>query len=136
MKPQPLKTPQSAQPKKQKKILVIDDDREMTFLMKEILSKENYEVCAAHTDVEAMGHSKEIGFDLILLDIYMPFLSGFQLCDLFKRQRQHKNIPVIMVTGLSGTDTMEKAYQAGADSYLKKPFRAEELLAMVRKILA
>lgn len=118
-----------------KKILVIDDDVEMTLFMKEVLKGDRYEVALAHTGPEAVEKSVREIFDLVLLDIRMPFFSGFWFCDALKQRPQTKNIPVIVVSGLPVKESMDKAYQVGASAYLKKPFRAEELLSLVNKVL-
>ena len=118
------------------RILVIDDDEEMTLLMKDVLQVQSYEVEIAHNGLEAVQKSKQERFDLILLDIRMPFFSGFWFCDAFKMMPSTKNIPVIMVTALREAENMEKAYQVGASAYLIKPFRSEQLLDMVEKILS
>jgi CheY-like chemotaxis protein len=119
-----------------KKILVVDDDVEMTMMVQEILSQKDYEVFLAHNGLAAIEKSNHEMPDLILLDIRMPILSGFWFCDAFKKRPKSKNIPVVIVSSLSAEEDIQKAYQMGASAYLKKPFRPEELITVVEKTIA
>lgn len=119
-----------------KKILVVDDDMEMTSLMKEILETRHYDVVVANEGGEAIRRSQEEVFDLVLLDLSMPFFSGFWFCDAFKQKMESQNTPVIIVTGLAGRENMEKAYRVGAAAYFRKPFRSEQLLEIIEKVLS
>ncbi len=119
-----------------KRILIVDDDKEMTLLMQAILKKHHYEVYLAHDGLKAIKKSNEHSIDLILMDIRMPFFSGFWFCDAFKQRPGTKNIPILIVSSLSDEATIKKAYQMGASGYLKKPFEAEELLTAVKKVLS
>lgn len=118
-----------------KKILIVDDDVEMTGIMSDILKQDNYEIVLAHDGVQAIEKSKNEKIDLILLDIRMPFFSGFWFCDAFKQRPETKDIPVVIVSGLLDDQNVRKAYDAGASGHLKKPFQAEELSAIVRQTL-
>lgn len=117
-----------------KRILIVDDDVEMAQLMKEILSCEGYEITMAHDGIQAIEKSKHEKIDLILLDIRMPFFSGFWFCDAFKQRPETKNVPVIMVSALLDEEQQRKAYDAGASAHLKKPFLPQELAALVKKV--
>ena len=119
-----------------KKILIIDDDIEMAEIMGEMLKKRNHEVILAHDGLRAIEKSNQEKIDLILLDIRMPFFSGFWFCDAFKQRPQTKNIPVVVVSALTEREDIEKAYSVGASAYLKKPFQAKELLEVVDKLIA
>lgn len=118
-----------------KKILIVDDDIEITQIMSDILIRDQYEVVLAHDGVQAIEKSKNEKVDLILLDIRMPFFSGFWFCDAFKQRAETKDIPVVIVSGLLDDQNVRKAYDAGASGHLKKPFQAEELSALVKKVL-
>lgn len=119
-----------------KKILIIDDDVEMATMMGEILSTRNYEIVLAHDGIRAIEKSNKEKVDLILLDIRMPFFSGFWFCDAFKQKPETKDIPVVIVSALSNPEDIEKAYRLGAAGYLTKPFKATELIGVVEKIAA
>ena len=114
----------------------MDDDAEISFLMSEILKQDAYEVVLAHDGIQAIEKSKNERLDLILLDIRMPFFSGFWFCDAFKQRFETKDIPVIIVSGLLDEANTRKAYDAGASGHLKKPFQPEELSAIVKQTLA
>ncbi|MBI3315518.1 MAG: response regulator [Candidatus Omnitrophica bacterium] len=119
-----------------KKILVVDDDVEMTMMVQTILEEKDYEVFLAHSGLDAIEKSNQEALDLILLDIRMPTLSGFWFCDAFKKRPHTSNIPVVIVSSLSAEEDIAKAYQLGATAYVKKPFKPEELLRAVEKAVA
>ena len=117
-----------------KKILVVDDDVEMTMIIKDVLTEHDYEVEIAYNGLEAIKKSKEESLALILIDIRMPFFSGLWFCEAFKQRPQTRDIPVIVVSALSSEEDIQKAYERGACAYLRKPFRTEELLHLVKKV--
>ncbi|HXV28156.1 MAG TPA: response regulator [bacterium] len=119
-----------------KKILVVDDDREMTMLIREMLRATGHDIFIVHDGLQAIQKSKEEEIDLILLDIRMPFFSGLFFCDAFKQRRETKNAPVIVISALSSDEDIKKAYERGASAYLKKPFESDELLKVIEKFLA
>jgi len=122
--------------KDQKKILVVDDDAEMTLMIRDILEANHYEVTRVHDGPEAVQKANQENFDLVLLDIRMPYFSGIWFCDAFKRRSQTRNTPVIIVSGLPPQENMQQAYHVGASAYLAKPFRPPELLNLVEKVLS
>ncbi len=117
-------------------ILVVDDDVEMTDIIQDILTSHDYEVVCAHDGLLAIEKSNREKIDLILLDIRMPFFSGFWFCDAFKQRPQTKNIPVVVISALTGEEDIQKAYRLGAVGYVKKPFQSEELLETIAKAIA
>ncbi len=116
-----------------KRILIVDDDVEMANLMGEILKARQYEILLAYDGIQAIEKSKSEKVDLILLDIRMPFFSGFWFCEAFKQRPETRHIPVVMVSAHSGDENCQKALDAGAQGLLKKPFLPEELLDVVDK---
>ncbi len=116
-----------------KKILVIDDDEEMAIVMKEILQKHSYDVVHAPDGLRAIEKSNNEKIDLILLDIRLPFFSGFWFFNAFRERPQTKDIPVIVVSAFSRDEDIQKAQEMGASAYLKKPFKAKELLDVVQR---
>ena len=117
-----------------KSILVVDDDLEITHIIQDIL-KSDYEVIIANDGLKAMECSKSSKIDLILMDLHLPIFSGFWFCDAFKRKPETRDIPIIVVSGLTSPEDVKKAYQVGADGFLKKPFRSHELLEAVQKAI-
>ena len=110
-------------------IMVVDDDQEMLGLLKDLLWLEGLTVVSANDGRTALTLLDEWQPDLVLLDVVMNDLDGFQVLDLV---RERSNIPVIMVTGRSEGPTLRKALNLGADDYVTKPFSAVELIARVR----
>ena len=121
-----------------KRILIVDDDIEMTHIMRDILLREEgaYEMVLAHDGIQAIEKSKNEKVDLILLDIRMPFFSGYWFCDAFKQRPETKNIPIVIVSALLDEEGVRKAYDSGAAACLKKPFRPSELSELVRQTLS
>jgi len=111
-----------------KSILVIDDDSFISQLIKNTLQPEGYDVILAADGVYGMKLMRDTKPDLVLLDIMMPGLDGYQV---LKSIRKHSNVPVIMITAKLGVDSIKKAIDLGADDYLKKPFRPIELVARI-----
>ena len=119
-----------------KRILVVDDDQEIAMIMKETLERSSYDVVLAHDGIQAIEKSKSKKIDLILLDIKMPFFSGFWFCDAFKQRPETRNIPIVIVSGALEQESIQKAYNLGASAYLSKPFRPLELVQVVEKNLS
>lgn len=119
-----------------KRILVVDDDREMTVLMRDILEERHYDVAVANDGPQALKKTSWENFDLVLLDIRMPYFSGIWFCDAFKHRNRTRETPVIIVSGLPPEENMARAYRVGASAYLAKPFRSKELLNLVQKMLS
>ncbi len=119
-----------------RRILVVDDDREIAMIMKETLERSSYDVVLAHDGIQAIEKSKSEKIDLILLDIKMPFFSGFWFCDAFKQRPETRDIPIVIVSSALEQQSIQKAYNLGAAGYLSKPFRPLELVQVVEKNLA
>lgn len=114
------------------KILVVDDDREIIGLLTLILSSENYEVFPADSGELALECALSIRPDLILLDIKMPGIDGFEVCTRLKSYPELKEIPVIFLSSTSEIEARVQGLRLGAVDFLSKPFRQEELLARVK----
>lgn len=115
-----------------KKVLMIDDDPEMGRLVAIILHCLDITVYQAYSGVEGMRKSYEIHPDLIILDIMMPEMDGFEVCI---RLRELTNVPILILTALTNESTMLRAFSLGADDFVKKPFDRNELEARVRALL-
>lgn len=118
-----------------KKILVIDDYPDNVFLLQDRLEHEGFEVIKAY-DGE-MGIQKAINEqpDLILLDIMMPGVSGYDVCKTLSMKDETKLIPIILLTALTEADNLKAGLQAGAFDYIKKPFNKTELVARINSAL-
>ena len=115
--------------KKHPSILVVDDDQEILRMLKRTLELEGYAVATAADGESALTLLEEQEPHLIILDIIMPELDGFQVLDLI---RQRCNIPVIMLTSESAVTTVRDALALGADDYVTKPFHTRILVARIR----
>jgi sigma-B regulation protein RsbU (phosphoserine phosphatase) len=113
-------------------ILVIEDSRIDALLLDKILSKEGFRVLLARDGQEGRHLAQTEQPDLILLDVMMPNLDGFDTCSLLKQNPETMHIPVIFVTGVTATEEKIKAFHLGAVDYVTKPFNREEILARTR----
>ncbi|HUV75802.1 MAG TPA: response regulator transcription factor [Dehalococcoidales bacterium] len=114
--------------KKKKHILVIDDERALLKLVKNILEPKGYKVSLAASGHSGLALMEKEHPDLIILDMKMPGLNGFQVLDLI---RQRSNIPVIMLTGVIDKNILSKSLNIGADDYITKPFNPDVLVARI-----
>jgi len=116
-------------------ILVVDDDQRNVRLMESILRGSGYRVLKAYNGEEALHVVESDTPDLLLLDVMMPKMSGFELCQALKRRYETRLLPVIMVTALNALEDKVQALEYGADDFLSKPINKVELLAKVRSVL-
>jgi DNA-binding response OmpR family regulator len=114
------------------RILVVDDDPEMLRLLDHVLGQGEHEVLAAQTGEEALGVVQRSAPDLVILDLKLPGIDGFTVCE---RLRLARSMPILMLTGLIEEQDMIRGLDTGADDYLTKPFSPRELLARVRALL-
>lgn len=120
------------QPGSDIEILVVDDTPANLQVLTEVLSSNHYQVSAATSGKRALKQLQKQASDLILLDIQMPEMDGFELCQKIKRDPKMSHIPIIFITALSDTESIAKGFSLGAVDYITKPFREVELLARVR----
>ena len=116
-----------------KTILVIDDTVSNLDIVSNFLI--DFDVIASDNGMDAIEIVKDEKIDLILLDIMMPDMDGYEVCRVFKSDANTKDIPIIFLTSKSDEDSIEKAYDIGGIDYLTKPFKPKELLAKVKREL-
>lgn len=114
------------------KILIVDDVPKNIQVAASILQKEGYLMAFAQNGVVALNQTESIQFDLILLDIMMPEMDGFEVCKQLRRNPATKDIPIIFLTAKTDTESIVQGFQLGAMDYVTKPFNGAELLARVR----
>jgi len=114
------------------KILMIDDDVKLTELASEFLGSQKYEFISKHTPEEGLEYLEKNGVDIIILDIMLPGMDGFQV---LRKIREGISIPVIMLTARGEVTDRIVGLELGADDYLPKPFEPRELLARIQSIL-
>lgn len=116
-------------------ILVIEDDETMRMAMKRILESEGYVTKLAADGTELSTVLDDHPVDLILMDVGLPWINGFELAQLLKEHRDLKKIPLVFVSGKASEDDMKKAFEIGADDYIKKPFDVDKLKKTVETLL-
>lgn len=114
------------------RILVVDDDNNICELLRLYLEKEGYDVILAHNGGEAIKMFQELSPDLMILDIMLPVLDGWQVC---REVRKFSDKPIIMLTAKGETFDKVLGFELGADDYVVKPFEAKEVMARVKAVL-
>ena len=114
------------------KILIADDNRQITSILEEYSKKEGYEAVIAYDGLQAMDMIKSENFDIILLDVMMPKMDGFEVV---REIRKESDIPVIMITARGEDFERIMGLDIGADDYIVKPFSPQEVMARVRAVL-
>jgi DNA-binding response OmpR family regulator len=117
------------------KILVIDDESEITQIIEAFLENAGHQVKTENSSVMGIERAKELKPDLILLDIMMPNMDGYEICDELKKLDETSDIPVIFLTGKDSRDDKGRSFQVGGDMFVKKPFSCERLLEIVNIVL-
>jgi len=119
-----------------KKILIADDHAEVVELVRVTLEGEDYEIVDASNGKEALKKARLEKPDLVLLDVVMPKMDGFEVCRKLKKDPQTKEIPIIMLTAKAQEVEKEKGREVGASDYITKPFSPSALLTKIEEILA
>ncbi|MEK7699695.1 MAG: response regulator, partial [Planctomycetota bacterium] len=130
-----IKDKKDGQEMKKAKILVTDDIKQNVKLLRVILTAADYDVIEAYDGEEAVEKARTERPDIIILDVMMPRLTGYEVCQKLRADDTTRNIPVIMVTALHEMDDRIKGIEAGADDFISKPFNKVELLARVKSLL-
>lgn len=118
-----------------KKILVVDDEPNIVELIKETLELDNYEIIGAYDGGQGLKMAQEENPDVIILDIILPVISGFEVCKELKKDLKTKNIPIIMFTGAGLEDVARDEPEIQAEVYIAKPYVPEELINIVRNVI-
>ena len=116
------------------RILVVDDEEAVRRVLHSLLKKEGYEVIEAEDGRMGVELAKKEDPDVILMDLRMPVMDGLKACRLIKEDEKTKNIPVLVITAVSG-ESKREAIDAGIDDFVNKPFDAEEISIRVKSML-
>ncbi len=116
-------------------ILAVDDDPFNLKLVSTIFTKEGYRVITANDGMEALQRVDEVQPDLIVLDVMMPKMDGYQLCQELRRRKSTLQTPILMLTAMDRLEEKIKAFDVGADDFMTRPFAPAELQARVRALL-
>jgi CheY-like chemotaxis protein len=114
-----------------KTILVVDDDELVRVALNELLRPEGYEVHLAAGGAEALEKLDQNGYDLLMLDIIMPEMDGFELCRKIREREDYRDTPIVFLTAKSRDEDRDKGIEAGANLFLSKPISPEKLLQIV-----
>ena len=119
-----------------KKVLVVDDSKTALLMEREILEKRTSYRCVTASDGhEAVEKAKQEQPDLILMDVVMPRMNGFEACKAMREQPATRDIPIVLVTTRGEESYMEAGFQSGCNDYITKPVNGEELLALLQSYL-
>lgn len=116
-------------------VLVVDDDEIMRSALKRILDGEGYKVILAEDGLELSKVLETTRLDMVLLDVNLPWVDGYELCRLIKSHPNFKGVPLIMVSARKTKEDVEKGFDAGADDYVTKPFDIDYMLGVINKML-
>jgi two-component system alkaline phosphatase synthesis response regulator PhoP len=119
-----------------RKILTCDDEKHIVRLIQVNLERQGYEVITAFNGLECLEKVKEDRPDLIVLDVMMPEMTGFEVLEKLKKDPETENIPVIMLTARAQDSDVLRGWQSGVECYLTKPFNPMELIAFVKRIFS
>lgn len=117
------------------RVLVIDDEPEITEIVEAFLTEAGYVVASENSPKNAAGKVAEFHPDVILLDIMMPGMDGYDVCQQIKKQQNFAHVPVIFLTGKDRADDMGRSFKVGGDMFIKKPFSCERLLEIVNIVV-
>lgn len=117
------------------KILIVDDERDLVETLAFRLETAGYKVACAYDGQEGLKKAKEEKPDLILLDVMMPKMDGYQVCRMLKFDQNFKNIPIIMLTARGQMQDKNIGKDVGADEYVTKPFESADLLERIKKLI-
>jgi two-component system cell cycle response regulator DivK len=118
-----------------KRILVVEDREDNRQILRDLLASTDYEIVEAENGVEALAAVAKQRPDLILMDIQLPILDGYEATRRIKADPALRSIPIIAVTSYALSGDEEKAREAGCDAYVPKPFSPRQLLAKIREFL-
>jgi len=118
-----------------KKILIIEDSKKTTSVLKEVLEMEGYSVYIANDGVNGIAMARREKPDLILLDLLLPKVSGFDVCSILKKDDYTRHIPIIIISTMYSKENIDKLKICGILNFLKKPYKLEDLLAEIKKTI-
>jgi len=118
------------------KILIVEDEEDLRKALEIRLKQNNFKVIMSKDGEAGLKKAKEELPDLIILDVLLPKMSGFEVCHCLKADPEYKHIPVLMLSIKSSEDAIKKGYENGADEYITKPFEWPFILEKIKSILS
>ena len=117
-------------------ILLVDDEPNIVMSLEFLMRKNGYQVGIARNGTEALAALDQIPYDLVLLDVMMPDVDGYEVCRQLRQRPDRAATKVIFLSAKSQSTDVQKGYDAGADLYIPKPFSTRQLMQKVRELLA
>jgi len=118
-----------------KKVLVVDDDDLVLIAIQELLTPLGFAVTALSNGPEALEKVSEGQFELVILDVSMPEMTGFEVCQKIRQMGSYADTPILMLTARSGEEDRQRGMEAGANLYLPKPISPKRLISLVEEAL-
>ena len=118
-----------------KKVLIVEDDPDNRSLVMKCLSKGDYEIYEARHGIEALEKVEELTPDLVILDIVLPGISGYEVCEKIRQSEKSSDVPVIVITSQHGVEIKRQSMEAGANEFVTKPFSIGKISKVIRKVL-
>ncbi len=131
-----LEQPPAAERSRAKKLLLVDDDQELQLALKLRFESAGFQVITASEGLDALRKGREEHPNLIILDLMLPHLNGYEVCRLLKFDEKFQHIPIVLMSARSRMEDREMGRVVGADAYMTKPFNGKELIAKVEELLA
>jgi len=116
-------------------ILIVDDEPNIVMSLEFLMRKNGYQVGIARNGTEALAAIAQTAFDLVLLDVMMPDVDGYQVCRKLRERPDQASTKVIFLSAKSREADVQKGYEVGADLYISKPFSTRQLMEKVRELL-
>lgn len=121
---------------KRNKILIVEDEESLLKLESILLTSKGYKVTAVTEGHAALREFASERPDLVILDVMLPGIDGYEVCRKIKEDPANSSIPIIMLTARKNTKDLERGLQAGADAYITKPFKSANLVGTIERLLA
>ena len=117
------------------KILIIEDSKTTAVVLKEVLENEGYSVFLARDGVAGIAMARRGKPDLILLDLLLPKLNGYEVCNSIKQDNLTRHIPILVISTMDSPESVEKIKLCGAKNFMKKPYNLDDLLREIKRLL-
>jgi CheY-like chemotaxis protein len=117
------------------KILIVDDDEQATTLLEKVLAIKGHVATSVNESAETMQVANSVTPDLILLDLMMPEPNGFEVCKMLRADPNYSEIPIVIFSAMDDSESKEAAFAAGANDYLTKPIRMDDLAQTIQALI-
>jgi len=118
-----------------RKILIVEDSKTTSVVLKEVLETEGHKVITAGDGVAGIALARREKPDLILLDLLLPKLNGYEVCNAVKRDNSTRHIPILVISTMDSPESIAKVKICGAQNFMKKPYNLDDLLREIKRLL-